>query len=119
MTGGNYDYPWYSYTGSNSSFAKPKFYNQWLEHKLEWKPEASGGAGSRVSGDIPGNSWSAGDPVVGGTGQVGNTTASTDEVNAAVVGLYTGLGESILSIKKSSADRARKLARQTLNRLRK
>ena len=116
LVNGTYLYPWYPPSGLNSYY----YYDQWTAHPEEWHdPEPPAG---RVSGaGFPvGNDWTAGDPVVGGTGQGGNTAASTDEVNAAVVGLYSiTTGESLLSIKLSSANRARKLARKTLNRLRK
>ena len=66
----------------------------------------------------PGGSWSPGSPVVGGTGQGGNTAHDPDAEDAGAMHTY-GNVHRLLTVKGSSANRAKKLARQTLNRLRK
>ena len=115
MTGGDYDFPWWYST----SFAIPKFYNQWIAHKEEWRPEASGGSSFRTSGNIPGNSWTAGDPALGGTGQGGNSPHTAGAQNSTASGDYETPTKRMLVVKRSEANRAKKLTRQTLNRLRK
>ena len=54
----------------------------------------------------------------GGTGQGGNTVHTQGSSDASVDGSYKGK-EQMLNITTKSAKRAKKLARQTLNRLRK
>ena len=77
------------------------------------------GPGHPPPSNPPGGEWSPGDPVVGGTGQGGNTAHDPDAVDAGSMHTYTPEVERILTIKGVTANRARRLARQTLNRLRK
>ena len=67
-------------------------------------------------GYSPGAGGSSSTP--GGTGQHGNTAHNPDAADASVNASYLNK-ERILSVEGSSAKRAKRLARQTLNRLRK
>ena len=116
MTNGEYDFPWWF----SNSYAIPKYYNQWIEHWKMWRPEASGGSSFR-SGNQGGdaNSWTAGDPALGGTGQGGNSPHTAGAQNSTASGDYETPTKRMLTVKRSEALRAKKLTRQTLNRLRK
>ena len=80
-------------------------------------PGAGGGAGGS-SGGTSGSGWSYGSPVLGGTGQGSNSSHTQGSSDASVDGNYKDK-ERMLGITTASAKRAKKLARQTLNRLRK
>jgi hypothetical protein len=66
-----------------------------------------------------GNSWTAGDPALGGTGQGGNTSHTAGAQDSTASGDYETPKIKMLTVKRSEALRAKKLTRQTLNRLRK
>ena len=80
---------------------------------------APGGGGSGWQGGSGSGHDGYDNPVVDGTGQSGNTGHSADAEDSAVVGSYLGDKIGMLDIKTSNVKRAKKLARQTLNRLRK
>lgn len=88
-----------------------------------YSPPAGGNQYSQkqgtAGGTTPGNSWTHGNPVLSGTGQGGNTAHSADAVNSSVDAAYSGNIQKVIKIKKPSAIRAKRLVRQTLNRLRK
>jgi len=76
----------------------------------------------RKGGHTSTNSYSAGaasydNPVLGGTDQGTNSAHSADAANANVTGLYDNR-ERLLSIEPAAANRAKKLVRKTLNKLR-
>ena len=81
---------------------------------------SSGGGNYRVanSGSDSGTAG-YGAKVVDGTGQSGNTSHSADAEDTENIKASYRSGEKRLLIKKSSVPRAKKLIRQTLNRLRK
>ena len=86
-----------------------------------FSPPAQGGAGGSAGsggGTQGGNNWTANSPVLSGTGQGGNTAHSADAEDSSVTAAYSNI-QKVMKIKKSSAIRAKRLARQTLNRLRK
>ena len=92
------------------------------EHPQYTKPvtPSGGGSYSPPSGGwppLPGTGHAP--PALDGTGQAGNTAHDPDAEDADPMHTYTPELERIMTIKGASARRARRLARQTLNRLRK
>tara|TARA_Y100001951_G_scaffold83969_1_gene73133 strand:- start:8 stop:946 length:939 start_codon:yes stop_codon:yes gene_type:complete len=86
----------------------------WFEH-----PRANrAGRSSYLSGSAgPSQSYDA--PVVDGTGQGTNSSHTAGAEDSIALGDYQGEKKIILSVGQAQTKRAKKLARQTLNRLRK
>ena len=108
---------WKGYTGQTQQPTETR------EHPTYTIPPPSEGSGggqmSPPEGGwppLPGTGHSA--PALDGTGQGGNTAHDPDAEDAGEMHTY-GNVHRLLTVKGSSANRARKLARKTLNRLRK
>ena len=95
--------------------------NETREHpRYTIPPPSGGGQYSPPSGGWPPTPGTGhAPPALDGTGQAGNTAHDPDAEDADPMHTYTPELERIMTIKGASARRARRLARQTLNRLRK
>lgn len=82
-----------------------------FSHPYENNPDPMG----RTDSDPP--AYDA--PIVDGTGQGGNTSHTAGAQDSTASGDYQGDKKRMLTVKRSEANRAKKLTRQTLNRLRK
>ena len=113
-----YDVEMFNYNGSQYAALHPFM----VEHPPALLMDCGSNSGSnRTGGSSGSNSGTAGygSPVVDGTGQSGNTSHSADAEDSVVVASYVSEKVKMVSINKASANRAKKLARKTLNRLRK
>ncbi|MBO54042.1 MAG: hypothetical protein CL886_00105 [Dehalococcoidia bacterium] len=88
-------------------------YGDWSHPYISHWPPSSG----RTDGGYVPPSYDA--PALGGTDQGGNSPHSAGAQNSTAVGSFQGDKKRMLTVKRSEAKRAKKLARQTLNRLRK
>ena len=113
-----YDVEMFNYNGSQYADSH-KFYVEHPPALLMDCGSANSGS-ARTGGNVGTNSGTAGygSPVVNGTGQSGNTSHDPDATDAREMQAYGNLAR-IMTVKASSARRAKKLARKTLNRLRK
>lgn len=85
----------------------------WFEHPRMQRA----GTTSAKSGSAGASSYD--NPALGGTGQAGNSPHTAGAQDSTASGNYQGDKKRMLTVKRSEARRAKKLARQTLNRLRK
>tara|TARA_Y100000593_G_scaffold25116_1_gene50019 strand:+ start:10040 stop:10948 length:909 start_codon:yes stop_codon:yes gene_type:complete len=85
----------------------------WFEHPRMNRA----GTTSAKSGSAGASSYD--NPALGGTGQAGNSPHTAGAQNSTASGNYETPTKRMLTVKRSEAKRAKKLARQTLNRLRK